>query len=99
MWNADVGVRCGSVPEIVVEGVSGLIVDSVNEAVASIERLVAMDRAAVRGVFENRFTGSRIARDYVPVRVDPECSRGCIPRSARRNRTRYVPHPLGWVPL
>lgn len=57
--------RCGSVPEIVVEGVSGLIVDSVNEAVASIERLVAMDRAAVRGVFEKRFTGSRMAQDYV----------------------------------
>ncbi|HEY1923718.1 MAG TPA: glycosyltransferase family 4 protein [Candidatus Acidoferrum sp.] len=57
--------RCGSVPEIVFHGASGLIVDTVDEGVAQMDRLVTMDRAAVRRVFETRFTGSRMAQDYV----------------------------------
>lgn len=57
--------RCGSVPELIAPGISGIIVDNVEEAVSSIDRLLGMDRSGVRRAFENRFTGSRMAQDYV----------------------------------
>jgi glycosyltransferase involved in cell wall biosynthesis len=59
--------RRGSVPEILTPGVSGQIVDTVDEAVLAMENLLGMDRAAVRQAFEDRFTASRMARDYVSV--------------------------------
>jgi glycosyltransferase involved in cell wall biosynthesis len=57
--------RCGSVPEIIDEGVSGMIVETIEEAVAAVPRLLAMDRRAVRKQFEHRFSSARMARDYV----------------------------------
>jgi glycosyltransferase involved in cell wall biosynthesis len=54
--------RCGSVPEIVDEGVTGMVVESIEEAVP---RLLAMDRRAVRKQFELRFSSARMANDYV----------------------------------
>lgn len=57
--------RCGSVPEVIDHGVSGFIVDSLEEAVAAVERIAALDRARVRAAFEARFSASRMASDYV----------------------------------
>jgi glycosyltransferase involved in cell wall biosynthesis len=57
--------RCGSVPEIVDEGVSGMVVETIEEAVAAVPRLLAMDRRAVRRQFELRFSSARMANDYV----------------------------------
>jgi len=57
--------RHGSAPEIIEDGVSGFIVDSIDEAVAAVERVKAMPRAAVRRCFEARFTATRMAKDYV----------------------------------
>ena len=57
--------RRGSVPEIVDEGVSGMIVETMEEAIAAIPRLVAMDRRAVRRQFELRFSSPRMANEYV----------------------------------
>jgi glycosyltransferase involved in cell wall biosynthesis len=57
--------RCGSVPEIVDEGVSGMIVETIEEAIAAVPRLLAMDRRAVRKQFEVRFSSARMAKDYV----------------------------------
>jgi glycosyltransferase involved in cell wall biosynthesis len=57
--------RRGSVPEILTPGVTGQIVNTVDEAVSAIEEVLTMDRAAVRHGFESRFTASRMARDYV----------------------------------
>ena len=59
--------RCGSVPEIVDEGVSGMIVENIEEAIAAIPRLLAMDRRAVRKQFELRFSSERMASDYVHI--------------------------------
>ena len=55
----------GSVAEVVDEGVTGHIVNSMAEAAAKIGSLLALDRAAVRRRFELRFTVARMARDYV----------------------------------
>ena len=55
----------GSVPEIIDQGVTGFIVDSVDEAVAAIPLAKTLDRRAIRRRFEERFSVERMARDYV----------------------------------
>ncbi len=57
--------RRGSVPEIVENGVSGFIVDSLDEAVAAASAVGALDRETVRRCFEARFTAEVMARNYV----------------------------------
>jgi glycosyltransferase involved in cell wall biosynthesis len=57
--------RCGSVPEIVDEGVSGMIVETMEEAIAAVPRLLTMDRRTVRKQFELRFSSARMANEYV----------------------------------
>ena len=60
-----IAFRRGSVPEIIQDGVSGLIVESVEEAVAAVERAKSISREACRNVFEERFTARRMANDYL----------------------------------
>ena len=60
-----IAFRRGSVPEIVDDGVTGLIVDSIDEAVAAVPRARALDRIAIRRCFEERFSVERMARDYL----------------------------------
>jgi hypothetical protein len=45
--------------------VSGMIVETVEEAIAAVPRLLTMDRRAVRKQFELRFSSARMANDYV----------------------------------
>ena len=59
--------RCGSVPEIVDGGVTGAIVDTMDEAIAALPRVIALDRKQVRQRFEQRFSATRMAKDYVGV--------------------------------
>jgi len=60
-WN------CGSVPEIVDEGVSGFILDSEEAALHAIHRAAELDRQRIRTVFEQRFTARAMAQAYVHV--------------------------------
>jgi len=55
----------GSVPEIIEHGVTGFIVESVDEAVDAIAQLPTFDRRRCRERFEQRFTARRMARDYL----------------------------------
>ena len=73
-----VAFRCGSVPEIIEEGRSGFVCDSVDEAIAAVKRLDTIDRRWCRDVFEERFTSERMAQGYVSVYED-------IVRNDRRN--------------
>ncbi|WP_394841347.1 glycosyltransferase family 4 protein [Pendulispora brunnea] len=57
--------RCGSVPEIMVDGETGRVVESEDEAVDAVERIHELDRHRCRDVFDERFTVERMARDYV----------------------------------
>src|SRR6201987_1130195 len=59
--------RCGSVPEIIDEGQTGRIVSSLEEAVQAIPDMLALDRKAVRARFEERFSVTRMAADYLKV--------------------------------
>jgi glycosyltransferase involved in cell wall biosynthesis len=60
-----VAYGCGSVPEIVENGVTGFIVSNQDEAVAAINRVDQLDRAQIRRRFELRFSSSVMARRYL----------------------------------
>jgi glycosyltransferase involved in cell wall biosynthesis len=57
--------RRGSVAEIIDQGVTGGIVDTMDEAMRMLPRVIALDRHAVRRRFEQRFSSARMATDYV----------------------------------
>jgi glycosyltransferase involved in cell wall biosynthesis len=57
----------GAMDEIVDQGVTGYIVDAVDEAVAAVGEAAKLDRRLVRETFENRFSAARMARDYVAI--------------------------------
>jgi glycosyltransferase involved in cell wall biosynthesis len=59
--------RHGSVSEIVDQGVTGAVVDTMDEAVKMLPRVIALDRRAVRRRFEQRFSSARMAADYVAI--------------------------------
>jgi glycosyltransferase involved in cell wall biosynthesis len=55
----------GSMPEVVDEGVTGLLVDSPAAAAAAVERAAALDRATCSRVARGRFSAARMADDYL----------------------------------
>jgi glycosyltransferase involved in cell wall biosynthesis len=62
-----IAYRAGSTPEVVTPGVSGFIVESIEEAVEAVQRAGALPRARVREEFERRFTVERMAADYLQI--------------------------------
>jgi glycosyltransferase involved in cell wall biosynthesis len=59
--------RCGSVPEIVEDGMTGFIVGSVDDAVHAVPQLLKLDRNKVRSRFEQRFSTHQMSREYVGI--------------------------------
>jgi glycosyltransferase involved in cell wall biosynthesis len=57
----------GSVPEVMEQGRTGFIVDTLEEAVEAVRRVPELSRQRCREIFEERFTAERMARDYVRV--------------------------------
>jgi len=62
-----VAFRRGSVAEVIEDGVTGFVVDSVDEAVDALRQIGSIDRRACRDAFERRFTAARMTREYVDV--------------------------------
>lgn len=62
-----IAFRCGSVCEVIEPGVSGFIVETVDDAVAAVHQLGQLPRGRVRAAFDARFTVGRMARDYVHI--------------------------------
>lgn len=60
-----IAFRRGSVPEVIEDGLTGFVVDSVAEAASACGRVGVLDRGAVRRRFEQRWTSERMAGDYV----------------------------------
>jgi hypothetical protein len=50
---------------VVDDGVTGFIVHSLDEAMAAVRRLPALDRAGVRATFERRFSATIMSRNYL----------------------------------
>lgn len=59
--------RNGAVAEIVDDGVSGFVVESLEDAIAAVPRAIALDRREVRRCFERRFDAERMVDEYVRV--------------------------------
>ncbi|MGE5835956.1 MAG: glycosyltransferase family 4 protein [Acidobacteriota bacterium] len=57
----------GSVGEVMEDGVTGFIVNEIDDAVEATRRIGDLDRRRCREVFDDRFTVARMARDYVTV--------------------------------
>ena len=57
----------GSVPEVLEDGVTGWIVEDIEEAVQAVARVAALSRVRCRQVFEERFSASRMAQDYLRI--------------------------------
>jgi glycosyltransferase involved in cell wall biosynthesis len=57
----------GSMPELIADGVNGFLVEDVGQAVAAVERVKGLERTRCRRTFEERFSVSRMARDYIAV--------------------------------
>ncbi len=55
----------GSVPEILTDGLTGFIVNDLKAAVQSVNRIRTIDRKRCRRAFEERFTASRMAHEYL----------------------------------
>ena len=59
--------RNGSVPEVIDDGTTGFVVESVDDAVQAVARVPSLCRRTCRRVFEERFDAARMAREYVEV--------------------------------
>jgi glycosyltransferase involved in cell wall biosynthesis len=57
----------GSVPEVMEHGTTGFVVRNVDEAVSAVKEVPSLSRKRCREVFEERFTVSRMAEDYLTI--------------------------------
>jgi glycosyltransferase involved in cell wall biosynthesis len=60
-----IAFRHGSVPELVEDGATGAIVQTLDDAVGAVERVAQLDRRAIRARWEERFTARRMACEYL----------------------------------
>ncbi len=62
-----VAYACGSVPEVIEDGLTGFIVRDEDAAVDAVLRAASLDRAAIRRRFEERFSATAMARRYLAI--------------------------------
>ncbi|MGB3167103.1 MAG: glycosyltransferase family 4 protein [Alteraurantiacibacter sp.] len=67
--------RRGSVPEVVQDGETGIVVDSVAEAIDRMDEVCNLDRRAIRRQFEQRFSAERMARETLALYREASSSR------------------------
>jgi len=59
-----IAYRSGSVPEVIEDGVTGFLVENEEQAVAAVHRLRQLDRRKIRSRFEERFSATRMVKEY-----------------------------------
>ncbi len=57
--------RRGSMAELIVDGKTGFLVDTIGEAVHAVERAGELDRAAIRQHVKDNFSVDRMADSYI----------------------------------
>jgi glycosyltransferase involved in cell wall biosynthesis len=62
-----IAFNCGSVPEIMEDGLTGFVVENVDQAVAALARLDRLYRPSIRSRFEERFSVRAMVRDYLKI--------------------------------
>lgn len=60
-----IAFKNGSVPEVIDQGITGFIVESISEAVQAVAKVRQLSRPLIRQVFEERFSAARMAEDYL----------------------------------
>ncbi|MDP3382093.1 MAG: glycosyltransferase family 4 protein [Phenylobacterium sp.] len=70
---------CGSVPEVLEPGVTGLIVRSQAQAIAAVAQTARYDRAAIRARFEARFSARAMAQRYLDLHAVRAATRTLAP--------------------
>jgi glycosyltransferase involved in cell wall biosynthesis len=60
-----IAINRGSMPELIEDGVTGFLVNSVDEAIAAVARLPQIDRVACRRAVAERFSVERMADRYI----------------------------------
>jgi glycosyltransferase involved in cell wall biosynthesis len=65
-----VAYRRGSMPEVVDEGVTGFLVDTVPQAVKAVAGVTSIDRAGCRSRAAQRFSADRMVTDYLRIYRD-----------------------------
>ena len=58
-------LRSGAAPEIVQDGVTGLVFDRVEDLASSVDRIDELDRSACRKAVEGHFSADRMVRDHL----------------------------------
>ncbi len=81
--------RSGPVPEVIDEGRTGFMVESVEEAVEAVARIAEINRETCREVFENRFEAAGMARNWhlSPDRFSPQRST----KGSKKHFVTFVP--------
>ncbi|WP_239807276.1 glycosyltransferase family 4 protein [Croceicoccus hydrothermalis] len=79
--------RQGSVPEVIEDGVTGIVVDSVAEAIDRMDEVLQLDRSAIRRRFEERFSAQRMARETLALYRE-----ACSSRSSKESSA-SIPSP------
>ena len=72
-----IGFRCGSVPEVIRNGVNGYVCRDADEAVVAVSRLGRIDRAVVRADCEVRFSDTAVVEGVERILAD--AATGVIP--------------------
>jgi glycosyltransferase involved in cell wall biosynthesis len=62
-----IAFRRGSVPEIVDDGGTGFIVETIDDSLRALDKIEHFDRSQCRSVFEKRYSAVRMAADYVKI--------------------------------
>jgi len=73
-----IGTRRGSVPEVVVEGKTGFVSDTVDEMVSAVEWIPDLDRTACRRRCEAHFSARAVVDAYLEL-YERHCSEQVTP--------------------
>jgi glycosyltransferase involved in cell wall biosynthesis len=76
-----IAFNCGSVPEVITRGVTGFIVDTMDEAVNAVQQAAVLDRAACRAEFMKRFSAPKMAQQYVKLYEASVRAKSAVPDS------------------
>jgi glycosyltransferase involved in cell wall biosynthesis len=76
-----IAFRCGSVPEVITNGVSGFIVETLDDAVNAVQRVATLDRAACRAEFMKRFSACKMAQQYAKLYEATVAAKSGVPEA------------------
>jgi glycosyltransferase involved in cell wall biosynthesis len=69
-----IAFNSGSVPEVMEDGLTGFVVEDVEQAAAAVGRLDGLFRPSIRSRFEERFSARAMAREYLKIYQKLEAS-------------------------